>query len=169
MLELRPPLPEDADVLWRIAREPGVMATTMGLPTRPRSYYDEILAQPSPDQHTLVALLDGEIAGWGGLTVRAGRQRHMADLGLAVATARQGQGIGTALLEALLAAADDWLGLRRIQLSVIAGNDGARGLYERHGFEVEGLLRGYVLAEGVLRDAYVMGRVRPAPERGAGD
>ena len=26
MFELRPPLPEDADALWRIGREPGVMA-----------------------------------------------------------------------------------------------------------------------------------------------
>ena len=166
MLELRPPLPDDADALWRLAREPSVMATTMGLPTRPRAYYDGILEQPSPDQHTLVALLDGEVAGWGGLTVRAGRQRHMADLGLSVRTANQGEGIGTALLSALLEAADDWLGLRRIQLSVLTGNDRALGLYERHGFEVEGRLRGYVLGAGVLRDAWVMGRLHPAPERG---
>lgn len=167
MLELRPPLPEDADALWRIARERGVMETTMGLASRPRTDYVERIEEPSPDQHTLVAVLDGEVAGWGGLTVRRGRQRHAADLGLAVSTARQRQGIGTALLTALLELADDWLGLRRIELTVLTGNDGARALYERHGFEVEGRLRGYVAGEGALRDVWVMGRLRPALERPA--
>ena len=60
MLELRPPLPEDADPLWRIARERGVMETTMGLASRPRTDYVERIEQPAPDQHTLVAVLDGE-------------------------------------------------------------------------------------------------------------
>ena len=168
VLELRPPLPDDAEALWRIAREPGVMETTMGLASRPRSHYDELLEQPSPDQHTLVAVLDGDVAGWGGMTVRTGRRRHAADLGLAVSTPLQRQGIGTALLTALLELADDWLGLRRIELTVLCGNDGARAMYERHGFEVEGRLRGYVTGDGMLRDVWVMGRLRPALER-AGD
>ena len=88
----------------------------------------------------------------------------MADFGLSVAAASQGHGIGTALIVALLDVADGWLGLRRIQLSVLTGNERARGLYERHGFAVEGRLRGYVISEGVLRDVWVMARVRPAPE-----
>jgi putative acetyltransferase len=165
MLELRPPLPEDADPLWRIARERGVMETTMGLASRPRTDYVERIEQPSPDQHTLVAVLDGKVVGWGGLTVRGGRQRHAADLGLAVGAAHQGEGVGTALLTALLELADGWLGLRRIELTVLTGNDRARALYERHGFEVEGRLRGYVAGEGALRDVWVMGRLRPALER----
>jgi predicted N-acetyltransferase YhbS len=44
-------------------------------------------------------VLDGDVAGRGGLSVRSGRQRHAADLGLAVCTRLQGQGIGTALLK----------------------------------------------------------------------
>ena len=44
-------------------------------------------------------------------------------------------------------------------------NDRARALYERHGFEVEGPLRGYVAGEGALRDVWIMGRLRPALER----
>ena len=167
MLELRPPLPTDAEPLWRIAREPGVMETTMGLVSRPLADYVEKVERPSPDQHTLVAVLEGEVVGWGGLTVRRGRQRHAADLGLSVSTARQRQGIGTAFLTALLDLADDWLGLRRIELTVLTGNDGARALYERHGFEVEGRLRGHVAGEGALRDVWVMGRLRPALERPA--
>jgi len=165
MPELRPPLREDAEALWRIAREPGVMATTLRLASRPLSHYEELLEKPSPDQHTLVAVLDGEVADWGGLTVRPGRQRHMADLGLFVRTASQGRGIGTTLLEALVALADDWLGLRRIELTVLTGNDRARALYERHGFETEGRLRAYVAREGALHDVWVMGRLRPALER----
>ena len=165
MVELRPPLPADAEPLWRIAREPGVMATTMGLASRPLAFYEELLEKPSPDQHTLVAVRDGEVGGWAGLTVRPGRQRHMADFGLAVRTANQGQGIGTALIVALLDLADGWLGLRRIELTVLAGNDRARALYERHGFETEGRLRGWVAGEGALHDVWIMGRLRPALER----
>jgi len=165
MLEIRPATPADAEALWRIAREPGVIEATNGLASRPLAWHEERLRDVGPDEHRLVAVLDGEVAGWGGLTVRGGRQRHAADLGLAVSTRLQGQGIGTALLAALLDLADRWLGLRRIELTVLTGNDGARGLYERHGFEVEGRLRGYVASEGVLRDAWVMGRLRSALER----
>jgi putative acetyltransferase len=165
MLELRPPLRDDAEALWRIAREPGVLETTLGLASRPLSYYEDLLENPSPDQHTLVAVRDAEVCGWGGLTVRTGRQRHMADLGLSVRPTSQGQGIGTALLVALLDLADDWLGLRRIELTVMTDNDRARALYERHGFETEGRLRGYVARGGAPHDVWVMGRLRPALER----
>src|SRR5829696_5887689 len=167
MPELRPPLPHDAEALWTMSREPGVMETTLALASRPLSFYAELLEKPSPDQHTLVAVVDGEIAGWCGLTVGSGRRRHAGDLGLAVRAASQGQGIGTTLLQALLELADDWLGLRRIELTVLAGNDRARGLYERHGFETEGRLRAYVAGEGALHDVWVMGRLRPALGRAA--
>lgn len=51
-----------------------------------------------------------EPVGWGGLHVEPGRRRHVADLGVGVATAHQGKGIGTALITALLDVADNWLG-----------------------------------------------------------
>jgi ribosomal-protein-alanine N-acetyltransferase len=52
------------------------------------------------------------------------------------------QGIGTALLHHVLAAAKE-LGARRATLEVRASNEGARRLYERLGFYVAGTRRNY--------------------------
>lgn len=49
----------------------------------------------------------------------------------------RGAGVGTALVEAAVAHARDDLGATRIYLEVEAGNDRARRLYERLGFEAE--------------------------------
>lgn len=50
----------------------------------------------------------------------------------------QGKGIGTALLRELIDAADNWLGLRRIELTVYTDNVRAVHLYQKFGFETEG-------------------------------
>jgi ribosomal-protein-alanine N-acetyltransferase len=52
------------------------------------------------------------------------------------------QGIGTALLQRVLAEARQ-LGARRAMLEVRASNEGARRLYERLGFYVAGIRRDY--------------------------
>ena len=168
-LEIRPV--EDADVpaIWRIARQPGVIETTMTLPSERLERRRSRIEAMGDADHLLVAARAGEVLGWGGLHVGAGRRRHAADLGIGIATAHQGQGVGTALLEALLDLADGWLGLRRVELTVLTGNDRARRLYERAGFEVEGRLRGSVVAYGALADVWVMGRLAPGLERAAGD
>jgi putative acetyltransferase len=72
----------------------------------------------------------------------------------------RGRGVGEALMVALLDLADRWLGLTRVGLTVWAQNDRAIDLYARHGFVEEGRLRQYVLVDGVLCDAMVMGRCR---------
>jgi ribosomal-protein-alanine N-acetyltransferase len=52
------------------------------------------------------------------------------------------QGIGTALLQRVLAEARQ-LGARRAMLEVRASNEGARRLYERLGFYIAGIRRNY--------------------------
>ena len=75
---------------------------------------------------------------------------------IAVHPDHQGQGIGTALLRALLARADELQA--PVVLEVRTDNDTAIALYERHGFEQVGLRRRYYQPSGA--DAYTM--VRPA-------
>ena len=171
-LEIRPIRSEDAEAVWRISRQPGVIETTMALPSMRLEHRRKRIEEMGDDEHVLVAERHGEVLGWAGLHVGTGRRRHAAHLGLSVSTAHQGRGIGTALLEAILDLADNWLGLRRVELTALTGNDRARGLYERHGFEVEGVLRGWVHSDGVLADVWAMGRLRPGlpqGERSAGD
>jgi putative acetyltransferase len=164
-LEIRPIGPDDVEAVWRISLQPGVIEATMALPSMRRAQRERRVEEMGDDQHTLVAERHGEVVGWGGLHVGPGRRRHTAEIGIGIAAAHQGKGIGTALLEALLDLADNWLGLRRVELQALTRNDGPRRLYERHGFEVEGRLRGFVASAGVLEDAWYMARLRPALER----
>jgi putative acetyltransferase len=164
-LEIRPVAPEDAEALWRIFRQPGVMETTMGLPSTRLVERRRRIEDMGDDDHMFVAVRHGEVVGAAGLHVAPGRRRHVGEIGLGVAAAHQGKGVGTALLAALLDLADDWLGLRRVELHVMADNERARGLYERQGFELEGLLRAFAASEGRLADVWLMARLRPALER----
>ena len=91
--------------------------------------------------------------GYGGL-IAYDDEAHVATLG--VAEALQGEGIGSLLLDALLAEAD-----RRspvVLLEVRADNAAAQRLYERRGFVEIGRRRGYYQPSGA--DAVVMRRKR---------
>jgi len=159
-VRVRPLRPEDADALHAIRTQPGVADTTLGLPSDrvadSRGFFDAL----GSDDHLLVAVLDGEVVGAAGLHLRRGKQRHSASVGIMVREELQGRGIGRALLTALLDLADNWLGLTRVQLEVMAENERAIRLYERLGFEREGLKRKAVFRGGRFQDMLVMGRVR---------
>ena len=99
---------------------------------------------------SLVAVVDGHAVASAGLY--AGpvhvRRRHVSVLGISVAAGFQGHGIGHALMQALTDYADQWGQVLRIELTVFADNLRAIALYERFGFEREGLHRGYALRGG---------------------
>jgi len=83
--------------------------------------------------------------------------RHVLEVkGIAVDPARQGEGIGAALLDAAIARARE-RGMRRLVLRVLSANAGARHLYESRGFEVEGARREAFLLEGAYVDDLMMG------------
>jgi putative acetyltransferase len=80
---------------------------------------------------------------------------HVADLGLMVAADRRRRGIG----RALLVAAVDWAraaGVTKLELHVFPWNEPAIRLYERFGFEREGVRRGHYLRDGEEVDAILM-------------
>ncbi|MCD7111805.1 GNAT family N-acetyltransferase [Rhizobium sp. DKSPLA3] len=110
---------------------------------------------------SVVAELDGRIVGLGGLHRQSGRRQHVAILGLGVHDDYQRQGIGVALLEALLDAAFNWLQIRRVELTVFSDNAGAIELYQRAGFRREGLLRAYAFRDGVYADVLAMALISP--------
>jgi [ribosomal protein S18]-alanine N-acetyltransferase len=93
------------------------------------------------------------MVGYGGL-IAYDDEAHVATLG--VTKALQGEGVGSLLLDALLAEAD-----RRspvVLLEVRAGNEAAQRLYQRRGFTEIGRRRGYYQPSGA--DAVVMRRKR---------
>ena len=115
-------------------------------------YRDELARTDT--RYYLVAEDAAGVAGYGGL-IAYDDEAHIATLG--VAPARQGEGIGARLLDALLVEAD-----RRspvVLLEVRADNDVAQALYRRRGFAEVGRRRGYYQPSGT--DAVVMKREKP--------
>ena len=157
---IRPVSEDDAPGIWRITRQQGVIETILALPSDRLQQRIDTLAGLTTDDHWFVAEQNGEIIGLAGLHVGQGRLRHSGHVFLFVARETQRQGIGTRLLEALLDVADNWLMLRRVELTVFASNIRAKALYERLGFVVEGLRKMSVISEGQLHDEYLMARYR---------
>jgi putative acetyltransferase len=115
----------------------------------------------------LVALHQGVIIGNIGLEQFSRiRRNHAGSIGMGVAVEWQGKGVGSKLLATALDIADNWMNLRRVELSVYADNEAAIGLYRKFGFEDEGLFRDYAVRDGVLVDALSMARLRSTPEAG---
>lgn len=111
-------------------------------------------ALASADSAQLVAEAGGEVVGHLGITLRP---YGVAELGMMVAAAWRGVGVGGALL----AAGIDWArgaGAHKVALQVWPHNEAALRLYRRFGFVEEGRLRRhYRRRNGELWDAVVMG------------
>src|SRR4029434_3060198 len=110
----------------------------------------------------LVAEAGGELVGNAGLHSmgRSARRRHVGYIGMAVRDDWHGRGVGTALMGAIVDLADNWLGYRRLELTVYTDNAAAIALYRKFGFETEGTLREYSYRGGEYVDAYTMARLR---------
>lgn len=162
-IRIRASEPEDVEAIAAIFACPGVVAGTLQLPFRSLDERRERLAQQRPPaHHGLVAELDGRVAGMLGLHLETNpRRRHCAGFGMAVHEDCQGRGVGSALMAAMVDLADNWLGLRRLELTVFADNAPAIHLYEKFGFNIEGTARQYALRAGVYCDAHSMARLRP--------
>jgi RimJ/RimL family protein N-acetyltransferase len=78
-----------------------------------------------------------------------------------------GQGYGTEALRLALQYAFDELNLHRVTLTVIAYNERAIALYERAGFQREGVFREFGRRDGKRYDMYLYGLLRPEWESGS--
>lgn len=158
-LLIRASRPEDHEQMAVMLNQPGVRRGTLRLPhTRPEEVRSW-LEKPSDGGLQLVAERDGVILGAAGLHRQIGRRHHVAVLGMSVRDDYQRQGIGKALLLELIDAADNWLNIIRIELTVFTDNAGAIALYEAAGFEVEGVHKAYAFRGGVFADVLAMARV----------
>jgi ribosomal protein S18 acetylase RimI-like enzyme len=91
---------------------------------------------------TFVAENDGEIVGY--ITIALGKSNKFKGnahlLSISVKTEERGKGIGTLLFERMEQYARSHR-VRRIEFDVFSSNDKAISLYERLGYEVEGIKR----------------------------
>jgi ribosomal protein S18 acetylase RimI-like enzyme len=143
MIEIAPIAPAHVESFHRtvdsIARERRYLAMLEAPPAETfRSFVQDNISQGYAE---FVALADGEVVGWcDTLPKRLPIHRHVGVLGMGLLRAYRGQGIGRRLLQRTLDAARA-AGLSRVELTVREDNAGALALYERFGFESEGVQR----------------------------
>lgn len=158
----------DAAAMAALTSHPEVFAGLLQLPFPSEEMWRQRLGDntaPGKTDLSLVAERAGALVGSAGLhpTGPSVRRRHVMSLGIMVAAEAQGQGIGCALMSALLDYADNWAQVLRVELTVYADNARAIALYQRSGFEIEGRMKAYALRGGAYVDTLAMARLHPQP------
>lgn len=161
---MRPAALSDVEALTRIYADRNAYSQTLQLPLQSTEVWRKRLATNDDTQITLVASVASEVVGNLGLTrITRPRRAHVGEIGMGVRADWQGKGVGTALLQAAVDLADNWLGIRRLELHVHADNARAIALYRKFGFAVEGTHRAYALRDGVYVDSLSMARLIEGP------
>ena len=157
---IRPIHADDAEAIHEMRLREPVAEMITSYPSERIDHARRYLEKFGSDDHVFVAELDGRVVGMAGLHVRNGKLRHSAWLGIMVHDEFHNRGIGRALIRHLLDLADRWLGLVRVDLTVLTYNSRAVALYEKLGFVKEGTQRKASYFDGKFHDLYVMARVR---------
>lgn len=159
-VEIRRAEPSDARAIKQIYECKNAYSSTLQLPHPSLTLWEKRTTDVPDNVFVYVALVDGEIVGNLGFEVcTSPRRRHVASLGMGVKDDVQGRGVGSALLATVIDLADNWLNLKRIELTVYSDNDRAINLYKKFGFAVEGESKAYAFRNGEYVSAYHMARV----------
>lgn len=112
------------------------------------------------NQIFVIALIDGEIAGQ--MNARAShkpRLRHTCEIGISTRKHHWGKGIATEVLTYLIEWAKSNPVIRKVNLRSNVSNKKAIALYERMGFEHEGVHKRDFYLHGEFQDAVSMGLI----------
>jgi len=160
VLDLRCACVEDAETLWKAECE---TATVFGLlVSRPHELqleaFQREIERLSRDGRYVVAVREGRIVGHASLSpMTLEALAHVFRLTIVVHRGETGQGVGTVLMNDLIAWAREDARVRKIELNVRATNDRAIALYEKLGFVEEGRFRNRVrLPDGSFVDDLAM-------------
>lgn len=154
--------PGDLPALTEVMNQPRAVWGTLQTPFVSVDARQKRHAEAGPNDAGLVAVIDGRVIGSIGLhRGQLHRRSHTASLGMAVHDAFAGRGAGSALLAAAVDLAERWWNIKRLELNVYADNMRAIALYERFGFEREGVHRNYAWRDGAYVDSVSMARLSP--------
>lgn len=158
-MRIRPARPEDEPDLLLVEQETW---TTASSPVAPPAWDgSQVFFRPDrgPDGF-LVAEVDGRVVGYVAVhqAMAIPAHEHVLTIdGLGVRSQAQGRGVGRALVEAAAGVARE-RGARRLTLRVLGSNTAARRVYERCGFEVEGVQVEEFYLDGRFVDDVLMAR-----------
>ncbi|MGH7209531.1 MAG: arsinothricin resistance N-acetyltransferase ArsN1 family A [Nitrospiraceae bacterium] len=118
------------------------------------------LAGRGPRHPVLVAERDRVVVGWGSLNPFNPRKAYdyVADFSVYVERAWRGKGVGSALLRALIARAEQ-LGYHKMVLSAFPWNALGMALYQKHGFRTVGIYKEQGLLDGQWVDTIIMEKI----------
>ncbi len=154
--------PADAQAIKQIYECKNAYSSTLQLPHPSLAVWEKRVTNIPDNVFAYVALIDGEIVGNLGFEVSTSpRRRHVASFGMGVKDDVQGKGVGSALLATVIDLADNWLNLKRIEITVYTDNERAIRLYKKFGFEIEGESKAYAFRNGEFVSAYHMARLVP--------
>jgi phosphinothricin acetyltransferase len=118
------------------------------------------LAARGPRHPVLVAERDRVVVGWGSLNPFNPRKayEYVADFSVYVERAWRGKGVGSALLRALIARAEQ-LGYHKMVLSAFPWNALGMALYQKYGFRTVGIYKEQGLLDGQWVDTIIMEKI----------
>jgi putative acetyltransferase len=161
-LVVRPARPGDAEAfveLWKAVAAERRFIRTERVDRSVRYYRRRFFRRTwGDDQATLVAVHGDQVVGH----LHVAREdspvtRHVASLGMTVASDWRGKGVGSALMAEAIRWARS-VGVEKLALSVYPDNEAALALYRKFGFQEEGRLTGHSKKSIGYRDEIVMGR-----------
>lgn len=172
---IRPIHPDDAERLWQLFAKPSLLACDHFEPAADLSAFHAFADRPSGNQHRLVLEKHGRLVAVGILS-RAAKPRlaHSGRLHLLLPPSAQPEEDGVELVQALIALAEQWLNLSRLEIDIPAGATGLEKSLQESGFVVEGIMKSALFADGRYHDGLAMARLsafaeqaaaRPAPSR----
>ena len=169
-MHARPATPDDAhafaEVIAAVAAEERWIATEPPVDVAARAARMRESLDGGRDRFWVLEDDDGRVVG--NLGLHPTPARGVVSLGMAILPHARGRGGGSALLRAALA----WLqesDNHKVELEVWPDNERAIALYERYGFEVEGLRRDhYRRRDGSLRSSLIMARAVRQSRPGSG-
>ena len=109
----------------------------------------------SPEGVMYAAKLDGTIVGIANVNRKKRRMSHRASIGVSVRRCAWHRGVGTALMEKLIAFARN-NGIEQLELEVRSDNERAIRLYEKFGFKKIGTIPAFLKVNGETFDCDYM-------------
>lgn len=163
---IREAIPDDAKEVLRflegVATETGFLsygAEGLAISEEDEKYFIENILN-SENNLLLVAILGEQIIGTASVKAEAKpKMKHIGEIGISISKDFWGFGLGTMLMEELIIWAEESEVIRRLELTVQDRNQRAIHLYEKMGFEQEGLLKRGVYDDGEYLDVQLMSKM----------